>query len=116
MALITKCADCGKTLILGLRSFYEHPLKEGQYVCQECDTKYLNIRNEMHLKTLEKVDNNLIDTFSSYNSDSLSNNNSDETNSTDNSTRLKKLKALYQDGALTKDEYEKEYNKIMESL
>ena len=86
MVLFAKCADCEKILIGLLREFYRHPIKKGKYVCQDCNIKYEKYRNEKFLEFLQ------------------------------NEALLNKLKVLYDEGALSKTEYENERDKILQRL
>lgn len=118
MGLIYHCEDCNKTLVFGIHTFYGHPLYDKKVLCQDCDIKYERLRDKMYLEAVDKAYTNVVDGFHKF----MTNNSEEEEEAieeiglTDAKSMLLKLKELYKDGALSKQEYDKEMNRILRSV
>ena len=119
MGLIYRCEDCGKKLIYGIHTFYEHALYDNKYVCQECEVKYFNYRNKLYVESIDKAYNNVIDEFHNFiksNNDESESENMPRLDFSDAKDKLNKLKALYDAEALSKEEYEEEKDRILRRI
>lgn len=118
MGLIYHCEDCNKTLVFGIHTFYEHPLYDNKVLCQDCDNKYERMRNKMYLKSVDKAYTNVIDGFHTFirNNSEYEEEPVEEVGLTDAKSMLLKLKELYKEGALSKQEYEEEKDKVLRRL
>lgn len=119
MKLFYRCEDCGKNLIYGVHTFYEHPLYDNKYVCSDCNVKYFKYRNKLFTESIDKAYNNVIDDFNNFIKSNTEESDDDNTKQLDCSVakdKLKKLKTLYEDEVLSKQEYEKAKDEILKRL
>ena len=108
-----------KRLIYGIDTFYEHALYDGKYLCVSCNVKYFRYRDKLYLEAIDKAYNNVIDSFNSFaksNSEESDDDNTSRLDFSDAKAKLEKLKELYEDDVLSKQEYEKERDKILKAL
>ena len=117
MGLIYHCSDCNKTLVLGIHTFYNHPLYEKQVLCQDCDLKYGKLRDSMYLEALDKVHTNLTEYFSKFVEEEPEEEEPvEKIPLSEAKSILFKLKELYEEGALSKREYDKEMNRVLRNI
>lgn len=118
MGFIYHCEDCNKILVFGIHTFYPHPLYDKKVLCQDCDIKYTKLRDSMYLEALDKAHTNIINDFHKF---MISNSDDEEEpveeiDLSDAKSMLLKLKKLYKEGALSKQEYNKEMNRLLRSI
>lgn len=119
MKLFYRCEDCAKKLIYGYHTFYEHPLYDNKYVCSKCNVKYFKYRNKLFTESIDKAYNNVIDDFYNFiksNTEESDDDNTKQLDFSDAKDKLKKLKAMYEDEVLSKQEYEKAKDEILRRL
>lgn len=57
LKFIKKCNDCGKVLLFG--NIWYHPTLDGCYLCDKCNDKYRDIRDDQYINAVNDAYKNV---------------------------------------------------------